>query len=111
MGIGTLMHFPEVRMLGTHTIIQSIHMSSPTLCISAVSVSSHRGPDLLLGSESIRSTRARIERTEHFHTPDHSVSSGHSLCSDIRRRSSQLCPHSLRSGVRLGVQQVRSAGS
>lgn len=74
-------------------------------------VSDDRRPSLLLGPKSIRTTWAGNKRTEHFHTPDHSIFAGHSFCPDISRRCSQLFPHSVRSGVWLGAQQVWSAGS
>lgn len=91
-----------------HSAYQVFHMLKT---FHVTSISLRRGPSLLLGPESIRTTWARNERTEHSHTPNHSVSAGHSFCSDISWWWPQLCPHSLRSGVWLGAQQVWSAGS
>lgn len=73
--------------------VETLHVMSILFC---------RRPSLLLGPESIWPTWAGNKRTEHFHTPDHSVFAGHSFCPNISRWCSQLCPYSLRSCVWLG---------
>lgn len=89
------------------------HLFTPHMLktFRVMSVSFHRRPSLLLGPKSIWTTWAGNKRTEHFHTPDHTVFAGYSFCPDISRWCSQLCPHSLRSRVWLGAQQVWPTGS
>lgn len=108
------MHFQEVRIVCTHIvhIYSFILLCFPHVkTLHLMPISFLRRPSLLLGPESIWTTWAGNKRTKYFHTPNHSVSAGHSICPDICRWRPQLCPHPLRSCVWLGAQQVWSAGS